>query len=92
LEPSVSGGDDIIWIGFPDEWLWVAGIVFVDEAVDGGLEVDDGMEDAVREPAPGKFGEEALEGSHEHEFGVKWKVLRGWPAIQSRTLSFMCAA
>ena len=62
MEPSVSCGDDFIWVGFPDEWLWVGGIVFVDEAVDGGLEIDDGIEDAVLEPAPRELGEEALDG------------------------------
>ena len=39
----------------------VVGIVFAHEAIDGGLKVDDGMEDAVLEPAPGEFGEEALD-------------------------------
>jgi len=58
LEPSVSCCDDVIGVGFPDEWLWVGGIVFADEAVDGGLEIDDGLEDAVLEPAPREFGEE----------------------------------
>ena len=62
MEPSVSCGDDFIGVGFPGERLWVGGIVFADEAVDGGLEIDDGMEDAVLEPAPGEFGEEALDG------------------------------
>ena len=62
MEPSVSGGDDGVRVGFPDEGLRVFGIVFADEAVDGGLEIDDGMEDAVIEPAPGELGEEALYG------------------------------
>ena len=62
MEPSVSGGDDVIGVGFPDEGFWVGGIVFADEAVDGGLQVDEGMEDAMLEPAPGEFGEEALDG------------------------------
>jgi hypothetical protein len=37
MEPTVSGGDEGIGIGFPDEWFRVVGIVFADEAVDGGL-------------------------------------------------------
>jgi len=37
-------------------------MVFAHEAVDGGLQVDDGMEHAVLEPASGEFGEEALHG------------------------------
>ena len=36
----------------------ISGIVFVDEAVDGGLEIDDGMEDAVLEPTSREFCEE----------------------------------
>ncbi len=34
----------------------------MDEAVDGGLKIDDGMEDAMLEPAPRELGEEALDG------------------------------
>jgi len=52
LEPSVTRFDDVIWIGFPDKELSVSGIVFSDEAIDGGLQVGEGMEDAVLEPAP----------------------------------------
>ena len=62
MEPTVSSGDDVIGVGFPDEGPGVVGVVFPDEAVDGGLQVDDGMEDAVLEPAPRKFSEEALDG------------------------------
>ena len=159
MEPSVSCGDDVIGMCFPDEWLWVGGIVFfkktdaaeqerpgvaarrlawlesqpdldprrlvfIDEtgastkmarlrgrskrgqrcraavphghwktttftaglrrdgltapmlldgpmngvaflayeAIDGGLEIDEGMEDTVLEPAPREFGKEALDG------------------------------
>ena len=62
LEPSVWGCDDVVGVGFPYEWLWVGRIVFADEAVDCGLEIDDGMEDAVLEPPPGEFCEEALDG------------------------------
>lgn len=62
MERSVSCGDDIVGIGFPDEWFRVCSIVLTDEAVDGGLEIDDGMEDTVPEPAPGEFGKEAFDG------------------------------
>ena len=62
MEPSVSSSDDIVGIGFPDEGFRVFGIVFTNEAVDGGLEIDEGMEHAVFEPAAGEFGEEALDG------------------------------
>src|SRR5271170_838512 len=59
--PASYGCDDFIWIGGPREGRWVE-IVFVEEAVDGGLEVGDGSEDAAPEPALREFGEEALDG------------------------------
>ena len=49
-------------LAFQMKGFWVGGVVFADEPIDGGLEIDDGMEDAVLEPAPGQFGEEALDG------------------------------
>ena len=33
-----------------------------EEAVDGGLQIDDGSEHAVLETSPGEFGEEAFDG------------------------------
>ena len=36
--------------------------MFVEIAVDGGLQVDDGSEDAPSEALAGEFGEEALDG------------------------------
>jgi len=39
LEPAVSSSDDVIGIGASDEWPRVLGIVFANEAVDGGLKV-----------------------------------------------------
>ena len=62
MEPSVSGGDDVVWIGFPDEGLGAFCVVLADEAIDGSLEIDDGMEDAVLEPPARQLGEEALDG------------------------------
>ena len=38
------------------------GVVLVEEAVDGGLKVDDGSEDAALETPLGQDGEEALDG------------------------------
>ena len=37
-------------------------IGFGEEAVDGGLEIDDAFEDAVLELLPGQFGKQALDG------------------------------
>jgi len=38
--PTIGGGDDFVWIGGPDEGLWLL-VVVGDEAIDGGLEIDD---------------------------------------------------
>lgn len=42
LESTVSGGDDLIGIGGPAEWLCLGRVMLVDEAVDRGLQVDEG--------------------------------------------------
>ena len=57
--PTLHSGDDFVGICGPDKGLWV-GILLGDEAVDGGLQVDDGVEDAAFEPLFGKFCEEAF--------------------------------
>lgn len=59
--PAFDGGDDFIWVGGPDEGFGV-GILLGDEAVDGGLEIDERMEHAALEAAVGELGEEALNG------------------------------
>lgn len=43
--PSFEGGDDFIWIGGPGERS-VIFVGFGNEAIDGGLEIDEGMEGA----------------------------------------------
>src|SRR5260370_41699437 len=48
-------------VGGPDEGLRVR-VGLGDEAVEGGLEVDDRAKDTALEAAPGEFGEEALDG------------------------------
>ena len=50
--PALDGGDDFVGICFPNEWAWFL-IMLLDEAVDGGLQVDDGVEHAVFEAWPG---------------------------------------
>ena len=57
--PALDGGDDLIRAGSPDERLGLL-IMLIDEPVDGGLEVDDGVEDAVFEAPSGQLGKEAL--------------------------------
>ena len=37
-------------------------VSFGDEAIAGGLEINEGVEDAALEPPPGEFSEEALDG------------------------------
>ena len=74
--PPLDGGDDFVGIGGPCEGLWIL-VVLGEEAIDCGLEVDDGVENAAFQSPFGQLGEEALDAlSHEHEVGVKWKVKR----------------
>ncbi len=61
MVPAPDGGDDFIRIGGPDEGLW-AFVVLGEEAVDGGLKVDERMEDAAFEAAVGQPSEETLDG------------------------------
>ena len=51
----------MVGVGGPDEGLGI-GIGLGEEAVDGGLKVDDGAEDAAFEASAGELGEEALDG------------------------------
>ena len=44
--PAFNGGDDFVGIGGPSEGLWLF-VVFNEETVDGGLKIDDGMENAA---------------------------------------------
>jgi hypothetical protein len=61
LEPSVASSDNFVWIGFPYKWPGVIGVVFLDEAVDCGLQIDQRIEHAMLKPAAGQFGEKALD-------------------------------
>ena len=61
LVPAPNGGDNLVGIGLPGEWPRLL-IVLGDEAVDGGLQVDDGVEGAVLQATAGQLGEEALDG------------------------------
>ena len=68
--PTSDGSDDFIGIGGPHEGLGVI-VGFLQEAVDGGLEIDNRAEDPAFEAAFGQFGEEALDAlSQEAEVGV----------------------
>src|SRR6202171_2189380 len=59
--PTIGSGDDFVWIGGPDEGLWLL-VVVGDEAIDGGLEIDDAFEEAALEAPLGEDGEETLDG------------------------------
>jgi hypothetical protein len=59
--PAPDGGDDFVGIGDPLEGFGLS-VVVVEEAVNGGLKVDDGAEDAALDPALAQCGEEALDG------------------------------
>lgn len=71
LVPTPDCSNDVVRVCFPDEWLWFA-VVLLDEAVDGRLQVDDGMEDAVLQPPARQFREEAFDCvSQEQDVGTK---------------------
>jgi hypothetical protein len=59
--PSFDGGDDFFGVFGPCEGLWGL-IMFGEVSVDGGLEVDDAVEDAALEPTLGENGEKAFDG------------------------------
>jgi hypothetical protein len=61
LVPSPDSSDDFVWIGGPGEGLGIV-VGLGDEAVDGGLKVGDGSEDAALESPSREFGEETLDG------------------------------
>ncbi len=60
--PTVDLSDDFIRVCSPDEGFWVL-IVLGEEPVDGGLEIDDRMEDALFQTLFCELGEEALDGA-----------------------------
>ena len=58
--PAPDGGDDFVGVRGPGEGLGLL-IVLFEEAVDRGLQLGDGSEDAALEPALCESGEEALD-------------------------------
>ena len=90
--PASDGGDDFVGIGDPLEGFGM-GVVIVEEAIDRGLKVGHGSEDAAFEAAFGEDCEEALDGVEPGGRGrVKWKVERGWRVIHCRTVGCLWAA
>jgi hypothetical protein len=60
LDPSFSRCDDFVGVGFPDEGFGLA-VVVGDEAVDGDLQIDEGMEASALQSPAGELSEEALD-------------------------------
>ena len=58
--PAFDGGEDALRIGGPDEGFGI-GVCLSDEAVDSGLQVNDGSEHAALEATAGELGEEAFD-------------------------------
>src|SRR5437868_4475512 len=76
----------------PDEGLWIA-VMFIEVAVDGGLQIDDGAEDPSSQALAGQSGEEIFDGVEPGAGGgVKWKVQRGWRMSQAWTLGCLWVA
>lgn len=88
LVPALDGCDDGVRIGGSGE-RFRFGVVLAGEAVDGGLEIDDRVEDAALESFA-KKPSTAL--SQEQEVGTKWNVHRGWRSSQARTFGCLWAA
>jgi hypothetical protein len=88
LFPAFDSGEDAVGICGPDEGFWF-GIGFQDEAVDSGLVIADGLEDAANE-SPSRLVSVAKKVSNalsqDAEVAVKWKVQRECRASHSRTL------
>jgi hypothetical protein len=61
LVPASDCDDNFVGVGDASEGV-AASVVVVEEAVDGGLKVDDGSEDAALQPPLAQRGEEALDG------------------------------
>ncbi len=53
--------------------------MLIDLTVNGGLEIDQRVEDAALEPSPGEFGEEALDGVEPR--GGCWREMEDEPLV-----------
>ena len=83
--PSCDGGNDLLWIGVPDEWLWVV-VGFGDEALDGGLKVGERSEDAALFRVPGSGSSRRPRGRRrgraDRRRGRRWRAV--WRQATSR--------
>ena len=77
MMPAPDDGDDLVGV-LGSAGGTRAGVGFLEKAVDGGLEVGEGMECPMFQPPLGQFGKKPLTiPSHGAEVQVKWKVQRG---------------
>ena len=74
LAPEFDGGDSLVWIGGPREGHGGYAII-CNEAVDNGINIDEGVEDAAPEPQLGEFSREDLD-CVEPEAGCRVKQMR----------------
>ena len=70
--PAPDGGDDLIWVGGPDEGFGL-GVVSLEIAVDRDLKIDDRPEHtALQSPfGEGLAKKPSTTSSHEQDVGVK---------------------
>src|SRR5512132_1202758 len=80
LVPSAGGGDDGLRVGGPDEGFGIV-VVLGEVAVDRGLEIDQRVEYATLQAAPGELGEEALDGIEPGSRG--WREVEGPARVAS---------
>ena len=69
------------------------GVVLLEGAVDGGLQIDDALEDAALQPTAGQGGEEALDGVEPG--GGGWGEVEGpsgWRSSQALTFGCLWVA
>lgn len=59
--PARDSGNDAVWVDGPHEEIRVV-VGFGDKVIDGGLDLDDGAEDAAPHATLGEFGNEPLDG------------------------------
>jgi hypothetical protein len=78
LVPSSDGGDDFVRVLGPSEGSWIS-VGFGEEALDGGLQFNDGSEDATFESSLRQLDEITFDGIEPRcgGVGVKWNVQRG---------------
>ena len=94
MVPTFDGRDDLIRIGGSHEGLGVF-VGFLQEAVDGGLEIDDRAEDPAFEASFGQFGEEAFDRIEPRGRGrgvMEDKAGVGCRSSQARTLACLWVA